>query len=103
LTSNGFIEEASQVHRNIIIANGLVADNIRNIVLGKGFINSNILFAQNYISSNTVALNYVALNNLSNLNISAGFINSNITTQQYISNLKCDTLSHNQNDLDKFL
>jgi hypothetical protein len=99
LTSNGFTSEAAQIHSNIITANGLVADNIGNIVTAKGFVHSNMLFAQNYISSNTVANLYVSSNVLSNLSISKGFINSNITTQQYISNLKCDTLNLNSGNI----
>jgi len=99
LTSNGFTSEAAQIHNNIITANGLVADNIGNIVTAKGFVHSNMLFAQNYISSNTVANLYVSSNVLSNLSISKGFINSNITTQQYISNLKCDTLNLNSGNI----
>ena len=37
--------------------------------------------------------------NLSNLNINLGFINSNIQTQQYIKNLKCDTLDLNTGNI----
>ena len=78
LTSNGFTTEAAQVQNNITTANGLVADNIGNIITGKGFVHSNVLC---------------------NLAISKGFINSNITTQQYVSNLKCDNLFLNNGNI----
>ena len=68
LTSNGFTTEAAQVHSNIITANGLVADNIGNIVTAKGFVHSNMLFAQNYINSNTVADLYLPKTGNINLN-----------------------------------
>ena len=99
LNSNGFTAEAEQVQSNIITANGLIADNIGNIITGKGFVHSNMLFAQNYINSNTVSNLYVSCNVLCNLAISRGFINSNITTQQYISNLKCDNLYLNNGNI----
>jgi hypothetical protein len=66
-----------------------LTENISNIVLAKGFINSNILYAHNYVSSN----------NLSNLNINYGFINSNITTQQYIPDLKVNNLYLNNGNI----
>ena len=89
LTSNGFTTQAATVHSNINIANVLLTENINNIVLAKGFINSNILYAHKYVSSN----------NLSNLNINYGFINSNITTQQYIPSLKVNNLYLNNGNI----
>ena len=51
------------------------------------------------ITFNTASNMFVSSNNLSNLNINHGFINSNITTQQYIHNLKCDTLNLNTGNI----
>ena len=77
LSSNGFTEEAEQIHNNIITANELVADNIGNIITAKGFVHSNMLFAQNYINSNTVADLYL----LKTGNINLNQVNNWITTQ----------------------
>jgi hypothetical protein len=87
LTSNGFTTQAAQVQSNIDTANLLLTENISNIVLAKGFVNSNFLFAQKYLSSNAASNIFVASNVLSNLNISQGFINTNITTQQTIPDI----------------
>jgi hypothetical protein len=87
LTSNGFTTQAAQVQSNIDTANLLLTENISNIVLAKGFVNSNFLFAQKYLSSNAASNIFVASNVLSNLNINQGFINTNITTQQTIPDI----------------
>jgi hypothetical protein len=55
LTSNGFTPQEAAVHSNMNLAKVLLTENISNIVLAKGFINSNIVYAQipqNYVSSN---------------------------------------------------
>ena len=67
--------------------------------INQGFITSNILYAQNYISSNTVSNLYVSSNVLSNLNINQGFINSNITEQQYIPSLNTNELKLNYSNI----
>ncbi len=55
-----------------------MADNIANIVTAKGFVHFNMLFAQNYISSNAAADIHVSSNVLCNLAISRGFSNIKI-------------------------
>ena len=77
LTSNGFTEEAAVVNSYIANTKELIADNIGNIVTAKGFVHSNILFAQNYISSNTAADLYL----LKTGNINLNQVNNWITTQ----------------------
>ena len=67
--------------------------------INQGFITSNILSAQNYISSNTVSNLYVSSNVLSNLAITQGFINSNITEQQYIPSLNTNELKLNYSNI----
>jgi len=77
LTSNGFTEEAAVVNSYIANTKELIADNIGNIVTAKGFVHSNILFAQNYISSNTAADLYL----LKTGNINLNQVNNWITTE----------------------
>ena len=62
LTSNGFTTQAAQVQSNIDKGNLLLTENISNIVLAKGFVNSNFLFAQKYLSSNAASNIFVASN-----------------------------------------
>ena len=61
--------------------------------MAKGFVNSNFLFAQKYLSSNAASNIFVASNVLSNLNINQGFINTNITTQQTIQNISTNNFT----------
>ena len=83
-------------------------NNLSNLNINLGFINSNIQTQQYINSLNTIDFRidninisniYVSSNVLSNLNINLGFINSNIQTQQYIKDLKCDTLNLNTGNI----
>ena len=66
LNSNGFTTEAGQVHSNIDIANLLLASNINNICIAKGFVNCNITNLQTVSNLNT---HNITLNNQNISNI----------------------------------
>lgn len=97
LSNNGFITQGTQVGSNMSNAYLLLADNISNINIAKGFINCNIqrtqiipnlnITSNLFISNINISNIFVSSNNLCNTNINQGFINSNIQTQQLIPNL----------------
>jgi hypothetical protein len=90
LSSNGFSNQASNVHSNISKANILITDNISNICIAKGFINCNITKQQYIPSLRTNDIN-IQGNSISNIYISSnvlnGYLNANlITSSNYTSN-----------------
>jgi len=90
LSSNGFSNQASNVHSNISNANILITDNISNICIAKGFINCNITKQQYIPSLKTNDIN-IQGNSISNIFVSSnvlnGYLNSNlITSSNYTSN-----------------
>jgi hypothetical protein len=81
LEEAGFTDEAAQVEDNMNTANVLITENIKNIALAKGFINSNITTQQLIPSLRTSNLNLIS-GDISSVN----FINgSNGNFSIYIS------------------
>ena len=98
LEEAGFTDEAAQVEDNMNTANVLITENIKNIALAKGFINSNITTQQlipslrtsnlNLISGDISSVNFINASNanFSNLNVNSNLIiGSNLTIAGDIS------------------
>ena len=94
LDTAGFTTEAAQVQTNIDSANVLITENIENIALAKGFINSNITTQQLIPSLRTSNLNLIAGNitSVNTINATTGIYGTLTTTNN--TNLGIPTIGN---------